>query len=117
MGGIMLLTAVPPLCLGAAHGVLSATVPLCIDMSPLSTRRIARLFLYYPRLPLIPFSPAPCIHSHLPLIPFSSAPYSILTCHLSHSYLPLIPFSSILYINNEYMSRADAIGRFWPHIG
>ena len=80
MGGIMLRTAVPPLCHGAAHGVLSATVPLCIDMSPLSTRRIIDLSLYYP--------------------------------HLS-----IIPFSSTLYINNEHMSRADANGRFWPHIG
>ena len=59
MGGIMLLTAMPPLCYGAAHGLLPATVPLCIDMSPLSTRRIARLSLYYPRLPLIPFPSAP----------------------------------------------------------
>ena len=59
MGGIMLLTAVPPLCHSAAHGLLPATVPLCIDMSPLSTRRIVGLSLYYPRLPLIPFSPAP----------------------------------------------------------
>ena len=90
MGGTMLLTAMPPLCLGAAHGVLSATVPLCIDMSPLSTRRIIDLSLYYPHLPIIPFPSAPCIHSHLPLIPFSS----------TH------------YINNEHMSLADAIGRF-----
>ena len=90
MGGIMLLAAVPPLCFGAAHGLLPATVPLCIDMPPLSTRRIVDLSLYYPRLPLIPFPPAPCIHSHL----------------------PLILFSSTLYINNEHMSRADAIGRF-----
>ena len=95
MGGIMLLTAVPPLCHGAAHGGLSATVPFCIDMSPLSTRRIVGLYIYYTHLPLIPFPPAPCIHSHL----------------------PLILFSSTLYINNEHMSRADAIGRFWPHIG
>ena len=80
MGVIMLLTAVPPLRHGAAHGVRSATVTLCIDMPPLSTRRIVGLSLYYPRLPLIPFSPAP-------------------------------------YINNEHMSRAAAIGRFWPHIG
>ena len=59
MGVIMLLTAVPPLCLGAAHGVLSATVPLCIDMPPLSTRRIVGLYIYYTRLPLIPFPSAP----------------------------------------------------------
>ena len=78
MGGIMLLTAVPPLCHGAAHGGLSATVPFCIDMSPLSTRRIVGLSLYYPRLPIIPFPSAPYIHSHLPLIPFSPAPYSFL---------------------------------------
>ena len=102
MGGIMLRTAVPPLCFGAAHGLLPATVPLCIDMPPLSTRRIARLSLYYPRLPLIPFP---------------SAPYSIPVCPLFLSRLPIIPFSSTLYINNEHMSRADAIGRFWPHIG
>ena len=95
MGGIMLLTAVPPLCHGAAHGGLSATVPLCIDMPPLSTRRIVGLYIYY---------------THLPLV-------FILTYPLSHSHLPLIPFSSTLYINNEHMSRADAIGRLWPHIG
>ena len=95
MGGIMLRTAVPPLRLGAAHGVLSATVPLCNDMSPLSTRRIVGLYIYY---------------THLPLV-------FILTCPLSHSHLPLYPFPSTLYINNEHMSRADAIGRFWPHIG
>ena len=59
MGVIMLLTAVPPLRHGAAHGVLPATVPLCIDMSPLSTRRIVGLYIYYTHLPLIPFSPAP----------------------------------------------------------
>ena len=83
MGGIMLLTAVPPLCHSAAHGLLSATVPLCIDMSPFSTRRIARLYIYI-------------IH----------------ICPLFLSRLPLIPFPSALYINNEHMSRADAIGRF-----
>ena len=75
MGVIMLLTAVPPLCQGAAHGVLSATVPLCIDMSPLSTRRIVGLSLYYPRLPIIPFP---------------SAPYPILTCPLFLSRLSFI---------------------------
>ena len=80
MGGIMLRTAVPPLCFGAAHGLLPATVPLCIDMPPLSTRRTVGLYIYY-------------------------------------THLPLIPFSSTLYINNEHMSRADANGRFWPHIG
>ena len=95
MGVIMLRTAVPPLCHGAAQGLLPATVPLCIDMSPLSTRRIVGLYIYY---------------THLPIIPFPSAPYI-------HSHLPLIPFSSTHYINNEHMSRADAIGRFWPHIG
>ena len=67
MGVIMLRTAVPPLCYGAAHGILPATVPLCIDMSPLSTRRIVGLYIYY---------------THLPIIPFSSAPYPIPVCPL-----------------------------------